>query len=108
MAKLQEESKHFDMKTMCKVLEIPRSGYYEKVNRETSKCDRENQRLSKRIKDVYVEFKGIFDAPKIHAILQQRKESLSLKRVQKLMSKQGLRSIIVKKLRPGKSSKVIS
>ncbi|MFS1030250.1 IS3 family transposase, partial [Enterococcus casseliflavus] len=42
----------------------------------------------------------IYGAPKIHKILVGRGESLSLKKVQILMRKLGLRSVTLKKYKP--------
>lgn len=52
--------------------------------------------------------KGIYGAPKIHKILVGRGETLSLKKVQILMRKLGLRSVTLKKYKPGKQAKVKS
>lgn len=93
---------------MCTVLEAPKSSYYDWVNKKPSKRQSDNERLSRLISGIYFENKGIYGAPKIHKILVGRGEILSLKRVQKLMKKLGLRSITLKKYKPGKQAKVKS
>lgn len=50
--------------------------------------------------DIHTESKQRYGAPKIHFILQQEGYSASLKRVQRLMSEAGIRSITQKKYRP--------
>lgn len=93
---------------MCTVLEAPKSSYYDWVNKKPSKRQSENARLSRLISGIYFENKGIYGTPKIHKILISRGENLSLKRVQKLFRKLGLRSITMKKYKPGKQAKVNS
>lgn len=78
------------------------------MNKKPSKRQSENARLSRLISGIYFENKGIYGAPKIHKILISRGENLSLKRVQKLFRKLGLRSITMKKYKPGKQAKVNS
>lgn len=90
---------------MCEILKVPRSSYYEWQKKEPSKRQTENERLSRLISGIYFENKGIYGAPKIHQILLGRGETGSLKRVQKLMREMNLRSITVKKYKPGKSVK---
>lgn len=90
---------------MCTILEAPKSSYYDWVNKKPSKRQSENERLSCLISGIYFENKGIYGAPKIHKTLVNRGETLSLKRVQKLMKKLGLRSITIKKYNPGKQAK---
>lgn len=91
---------------MCEVLEVPRSSYYDWLEKMPSKRQTENERLSRLISGIYFENKGIYGAPKIRKLLVARGEVLSLKRVQKLMRKLNLRSITVKKYKPGKQAKV--
>lgn len=93
---------------MCAVLEAPKSSYYDWLKKKPSKRQTENERLSRLISGIYFENKGIYGAPKIHKILVGRGETLSLKRVQKLMRTLGLRSITMKKYKPGKQAEVLS
>ena len=93
---------------MCTVLETPKSSYYDWLKKKPSKRQSENERLNRLISGIYFENKGIYGARKIHKILVSRGETLSLKRVQKLMRKLGLRSITLKKYKPGKQTKVQS
>jgi len=89
-------------------MDVARSSYYEWISHEPSNREKENKRLNHLISRVYFENKGIYGAPKIHQLLVARGETVSLKRVQKLMKACGLRSITVKKYKPGKQRKVNS
>ena len=50
-----------------------------------------------QIKEIYFESKGRYGAPKIQKVLESQGTKTSLKRVQRHMTKLGLRSIVVKK-----------
>lgn len=91
---------------MCQVLGVARSSYYDWLNAKPSKREKEKNRLCRLISKIYFENKGIYGAPKIHKILAGLGESLSLKRVQKLMKTNGLRSITIKKYKPGTQAKI--
>ena len=105
---IQSNVHDHDVKQMCTVLEAPKSSYYDWKKKKTSKRQSENKRLNRLISGIYFENKGIYGAPKIHKILVGRGETLSLKKVQILMRKLGLRSITLKKYKPGKQAKVKS
>lgn len=85
---------------MCRVLKLPRSTYYQSFHKVKSSYEAENETLLERIKDIYAVSKGRYGAPNIHRILKKKGFSVSLKRVQRLMKKEGIRSIITKKYRP--------
>ncbi|MET1178309.1 IS3 family transposase [Peribacillus simplex] len=82
------------------MLEIPRSSHYQSLQIVVSNREQENQELTKEIDLIYLESKGRYGAPKIHESLLTKWFSLSLKRVQRLMSKSRIRSITKKKYRP--------
>lgn len=50
-----------------------------------------------QIKEIYFDSKQRYGAPKIQKVLESQGIKASLKRVQRHMAKQGLRSIVVKK-----------
>ncbi|OEF96893.1 integrase, partial [Vulcanibacillus modesticaldus] len=92
---------------MCKVLGVPRSSYYHSLNKTQSKRERENQELTEKIKQIHKDSKERYGAPKIHHILLTENYHVSLKRVQRLMKKAGIRSITKKKYRPYQSKEKI-
>lgn len=73
------------------MLGIPRSTYYSFRYKKPSKIAVEREILKQEIKSIY-------DAPKIHKILS-KKFDVSIKRVQRIMSELGLKSVIVKKFK---------
>lgn len=79
---------------MCKVLNVPRSTYYKAKNTEPSKRAKENKALEDEITAIYEESSRRYGAPKIHYILQQSGYKISIKRVQRLMRKLEIASIV--------------
>lgn len=96
------QQKH-PIKTVCQVLDMPRSTYYQAKSACESSLARENRELMQRIQDLYTGSKRIYGAPKIQKRLRKEGSRVSLKRVQRLMRRANLRSIIVKKYRPQSS-----
>ena len=67
----------------------------------------ENEELKSAIKRIYKENKGVYGAPRIHYILGIEGFNVSLKRVQRLMTKLNLCAVTVKKYKPHSSKKVV-
>lgn len=64
-----------------------------------SKRQLEAERLKTEIRNIWVESKSRYGAPKIHKVLIGNGEKISLKRVQRYMADMGIRSIVVKKFK---------
>lgn len=92
---------------MCETLDIPKSTYYQSLNKTESNRDRENRVFTEKIVQIHEESKERYGAPKIHEMLEKQGHKISLKRVQRLMKEAGIRSIIVKKFRPTPSKEKI-
>jgi putative transposase len=92
---------------MCDALDIPRSTYYQSICHVESNRDRENSEITKRIIQIHNESKQRYGAPKIHHLLKEEGHSVSLKRVQRLMRKAEVRSIVKKKYKPYPSKEKI-
>lgn len=102
---MNEVKETINLKRTLELFEIPRSSFYERINREESHRDRENRRLLKKIKQIWELSNRVYGAPKIHSLLIiHENEDCSLKRVQKLMKENHIRSITQKKWRPQGSS----
>ena len=92
---------------MCRVLNMPKSTYYKSHHKEPSCRSLENQKLSDEIQAIYNDSSHRYGAPKIHKILINKGFCVSIKRVQRLMHKLNIRSIVVKKFKPYKANKKI-
>lgn len=93
---------------MCRLLDVSRATYYRKINLAPSKRAEEQELLDRRVLCVYHENNRIYGAGKIRFLLSQKFEdcqTISIKRVQRSMKRQGLQSIIIKKFKAGKPSK---
>ena len=89
---------------LCLLFGIPRSSYYEKINRTESNRSRENRKLTARIKEIHESSNKIYGAPKIHRILVKEGYKVSIKRVQRRMREANIRSVTVKKFKPKAST----
>lgn len=107
IALIDQEKDQHPVHTLCDVLKVPRSTYYQSLTRTISNRDQENQQLTNRILDIYHESKKRYGAPKIHYSLKQEGYNVSIKRVQRLMKKADVRSITVKKFRPTPSKEKV-
>lgn len=87
----------FDVKTISETLNISRSTYYYQTAKKANSWEIENERLTQKIKNIWLESKKIYGAPKIQHKLTEAGEIVSLKRVQRLMKQADIRSIVVRK-----------
>jgi len=87
----------FPVETMCKVLNVSRSGYYYWLAQRPSKRAQENESILKLINDSFTNSKGRYGSPKITQDLVAQGVNVSRPRVARLMKKANLKSVIQKK-----------
>jgi transposase InsO family protein len=92
---------------MCKVLGVSRSSYYKFLNKQESIRNIENKQFEEKILSIYNNSKKRYGAPKIYKTLIAEGFKISLKRVQRIMKKLGIKSIVVRKYRPYSSKKKV-
>lgn len=92
---------------MCKILKVARSSYYKYLNKKPSKRELENIKIEKEIINIHKDSKNRYGAIKINRSLAELEITISLKKTQRLMNKLGIKSIIVKKYKPGSSKSKI-
>jgi putative transposase len=80
------------MKLMCRVLQVSRSGYYAWLKRAASKRQGEEQLLRVQVRTVFVESKGRYGSPRVHAELRQRGIQAGRHRVARLMRQEQLQA----------------
>jgi len=78
---------------LCRVLGVSTSGFYAWKNREPSRRDRENARLTNLIIEIHKDSRGTYGAPRVHAVLQHRGIRCSENRVARLMRLAGISGI---------------
>lgn len=85
---------------MCRVLDIPRSTYYKSQDKTLSDRAIENEKYEKEILAIYEESSKRYGAPKIHQKLIEKGYEISVKRVQRLMKKLNIASIVIAQYKP--------
>lgn len=83
----------YPIATMCRVLAVSTSGYYEWRKRVPSARARRDQKLKGMIREVHAESDGTYGRPRVHAELQDRGERVSPKRIARLMKEEGLAGV---------------
>lgn len=87
---IEAEKERHDVRMMCSVLHVSRSGFYAWQGRGPSHRDREDERLKKRIREVHEKSRGSYGSPRVQRILKADEEGLGLRRVARLMREEGL------------------
>jgi putative transposase len=83
--------------TMCRVLEVSRSGFYAWLKREPSARAEANAALLKVIKEIHKESDKTYGAPRIHAELNERGPQASLNRVARVMREAEIQGVSPRK-----------
>jgi transposase InsO family protein len=82
---IQEYREEFKIKTMCRVLQVSKSGYYAWIRRPVSRRAKTNARLVDEIKFTYTENRKAYGSPRIHVALQKKGIACGHNRVARLM-----------------------
>ena len=80
----------FPIRLMCRCLEVSASGYYDWSQRLPSARQRDNQRLTVRIREMHEDSRGTLGVGRMHENLVDQGESASLNRVARWMAVEGL------------------
>lgn len=83
----------YPVKTMCRVLEVSRSGYYAWLKRDPSPRAVANGELLERIEEIHKESDGTYGAPRIHAQLKSEGHGASRNRVARVMREAGIEGV---------------
>jgi transposase len=94
---IQQNLAYYTIFQLCNALKFPRSTYYKALVRVPSNRQKEYAKFSQKVKNAYEASKRRYGAVKICHTLNDSGIPCSIKRVQRHMAKQGLRSIVVKK-----------
>jgi putative transposase len=83
------------VKTMCRVLEVSRSGYHAWARRAPSPRQREDERLTERIREIHRLNRKVYGSPRIHAELALGDGvRVGRKRVERLMRQAGISGMV--------------
>ncbi len=87
---IDAEKASFPITLLCRTLRVSRSGYYAWQQREPSARAVANEQLTEQIVVVHQQSRGTYGAPRVQAQLQVAGQSVSRKRVARLMRLAGL------------------
>ena len=90
----------YDVKKICKVINLPRSVYYYHAQNRPNSYALANKELDEKILDIYSGSNSRYGAPKITKALKANGTYASIKRVQRRMKMLNIRSITIKKYKP--------
>ncbi len=82
---IEQHAEQYPVSTMCRVLQVSVSGYYDWRTREPSRHEREDGELAKEIHRLFHAFRGVYGSPRIHAELRDRGIRCSRERTARLM-----------------------
>jgi putative transposase len=83
------------VKTMCRVLEVSRSGFHAWAKREPSARALEDERLTERIAEIHKANRRVYGSPRIHAELRMGDGiRVARKRVERLMRQAGISGMV--------------
>lgn len=87
---IAEHCEQYAVVTMCRVLEVSVSGYYDWHKREPSRHAREDGELAKHIHRLFYANRQVYGSPRIHAELVAQGIRCSKERVTRLMREMAL------------------
>lgn len=82
---------------MCRVLGLSKSGYYNRKKKGKGKREIQEELLLEKIKEIYIESRGIYGSPRITEELRRRGINSDKKRIARLMQQSGIRAKTVKR-----------
>jgi putative transposase len=80
----------YSVKTLCRVLEVTRSGFYAWCERGTCRRAKRDQQLTSKIRALHTQSHGTYGSPRIRRDLVEAGEKVSKKHIARLMQEQGL------------------
>jgi transposase InsO family protein len=87
----------YPLSVLCRVLEVPRSGYYAWQHRRPSKRDQENARLEVAIQAAHVRTRQTYGPERLQAELRADGFPAGIERIKRLRKKLGLRCTQVRR-----------
>jgi transposase InsO family protein len=97
---IEQMSVEFGVRGMCAFLGVSASGYYAWLKRVPSEHAREDEGLQQAIESIWIQNRGIYGAPRVHAELRDQGHRVSRKRVARLMRQAGLQGRMARRKRP--------
>jgi putative transposase len=83
----------YSVAVQCRVLGVSRAGYYAWRRRPKSRRARQDVEIAAKIRAVHAASRGTYGAPRVRAALARDGVRLSMKRVARLMKKEGVQGV---------------
>ncbi|HET9785925.1 MAG TPA: IS3 family transposase [Pyrinomonadaceae bacterium] len=99
------QREEFDIKRMCEVLQVSRSGYYGWGERDESKRSQQDRVLLKEIRKIHQETKEAYGATKTWRTLKQSGMVCGKHRVARLRRQAGIEALRKRRFRLGSKSR---
>ncbi|SMF41620.1 Transposase InsO and inactivated derivatives [Alteromonadaceae bacterium Bs31] len=80
----------FDIRLMCRVLDVHPSGFYRWRKRPVSRTEQRREQVTSLVKDTYEEFEAAYGAPRITQELNELGHACSVNYVAKIMQEEGI------------------
>ena len=90
---IKAHQEEFSIETLCRVLDVARSGYYAWLKHPLSNRAQEDARLLRLIRASFTASQGIYGAPRVFLDLREAGETCSKHRVARLMRENRLRAL---------------
>lgn len=90
---INDHRHEFSTLTMCRVLQVARSGFYQWLHKPLSDRAIDNQRLLAQILASYQGSSGVYGAPRVFLDLREIGETCSLNRVARLMKEHKIKAL---------------
>ena len=87
---IDREKAHHDVRTLCRLLGVSRSGYYAWLTRPASARSVADAVLTEQVREVHTANREVYGAPRVHAELADLGVRVGRKRVARLMRAAGL------------------
>lgn len=96
---IRDHAHQFSIRTMCYVLDVTTSGFYEWRDRATAQHDLDDQALLVEIRAIFEASRGLYGSPRVHAELIHGGRAVSRKRVARIMRENDLVARLPKRFR---------
>ena len=94
---IREQRVYHSLNTLCSVIGVSTSGYYDWIDRPISQTSKDNSRLITKIRCFHKASHLIYGSPRIHKDLVDDDENVSRPRVARLMRAKGIQSKVAKR-----------
>jgi len=97
---IEQHTRTWPVRLMCRVLEVSPSGYYGWRSRPESARSASNRQLLDDVRRIHARHHGRYGSPRVHATLRAEGRSASRGRVERLMRRYGIRALAGRRFRP--------